>query len=590
MAQPATGSGSGRRRRSNQVGAAKLVAVAVAVAALCMITLTTKAVLGRASCTNTPVLVNVVASDDIAPAVQTVANAFNNQNVTSGGRCVQVQVDEAASATEAAQIDGQAGRQGAAVDAWIPDSSLWVDVARSYPVGAQVVQPTGKSVGRSPLMLVTTRAVAAGTGVFTAPPSWDLLLPSGYGGPPASMGITVDLPDPATSAAGLASLIQVSRQLGTGATARSAVTDFALGVQSTETFDSASALAQFVATTQRPFDRKALTVATEQAVLAYDKANPNAPPLDAVYATSTNPALGTPELDYPYVLTASQPAMLRAATKFGDYLQTSYAQSVVRAAGFRSANGLPDVMPRSAGLAGLPMQLASAASTTEAAANLQVWQRLGLGFRDLVLQDVSPAMNQPSGLGTLTLEQLLAQTASKGLGLFPDSTQMGVWYIGKSSSASQPYAEVVPIGPLSANVGLLTRRAQIEQIDATTTTSTGGALALYDAILAAYQKMSASYAPQYVNAVIVLTSGVDSAQGDISASSLVARLQKLYNPNRKVEIIALMFGSQGNFSALQEIADATGGAAFQVTNPAEIGQVFVEAMSQRMCNQGCVAP
>jgi Ca-activated chloride channel homolog len=140
---------------------------------------------------------------------------------------------------------------------------------------------------------------------------------------------------------------------------------------------------------------------------------------------------------------------------------------------------------------------------------------------------------------------------------------------------------VVPIGPLSGNVGLLTRRAYIEQIDATATTSQNGSLALYDAMLAAYQKMNASYAPQYVNAVIVLTAGVD-APGDMSASSLVTQLQKLSNPNRKVEIIILDFGAQGNFAALQQVAAATGGAAFQVTNPAEIGQVFVEAVSQRV--------
>jgi Ca-activated chloride channel homolog len=300
-----------------------------------------------------------------------------------------------------------------------------------------------------------------------------------------------------------------------------------------------------------------------------------------VYATGASDPLGTPELDYPYVLTASQPAVLRAAAKFGDYLQTSYAQSVMRTYGFRSDNGVPDVMPRSTELAAQQLQLANAPTPAEAAATLQDWQRLGLGFRDLVLTDVSPAMNQPSGLGNLSLEQLLAQTASKGLGLFPDSTQMGLWDIGKSSSVSQPYTSVVPIGPLSANIGVLSRRAYIEQIDATATTSPSGSLALYDAILDAYQKMSASYAPQYVNAVIVLTAGAD-AHGDMPASSLLAQLQKLYNPNRKVEIVVLDFGPQSTFSALQQIAAATGGAAFQVTNPAEIGQVFVEAVSQRV--------
>jgi Ca-activated chloride channel homolog len=539
--------------------------IAVVIAAACMISLTTKAVLARASCTSTPLLVNVAASNDIAPAVQTVANAFNSKNPTSAGRCVQVQVDQADSA----------------VDAWIPDSSLWVDVARSYPIGAQVVQPTGKSVALSPVLLVTTKAVAAETGVFTAPPSWALLLPSSFGGPPASMGISVDMPDPTTTGAGLASLIQVSRQLGTGATARTALTDFAFGVESTENFDSASALAQFVATTQPPFDRRAITVASEQAVLAYDETSPKSP-LDAVYATSLNQALGAPELDYPYVLTTSQTVAQRAALKFGKYLQSSYAQSVVRAHGFRSANGRPDVIPLSAGLANQPLQLASAATPAEAVASLQNWKQLGLGFRDLVLQDVSPAMSQPSGLAGLTLEQLLVRSSATGLGLFPDSSQIGLWLIGQSQSVSHPYNQVVPIGPLSATIGVLTRRAQIDEIDATLATSAHGSLALNDAILAAYQKMSATYQPHYVNAVILLTSGADTARGDISASTLVADLHRLFNPNRQIGIFILDFGSGGNFAALQQIANATGGAAFQVTNPADIGQVFLQAVSQRV--------
>ena len=85
MALRAAGSGTGRRERPRRVGTAKLVTIAVAIAALCMITLTTKAVISHASCTNSPVLVNVVTSDDIAPAIQTVARAFNNQNATAAG-------------------------------------------------------------------------------------------------------------------------------------------------------------------------------------------------------------------------------------------------------------------------------------------------------------------------------------------------------------------------------------------------------------------------------------------------------------------------------------------------------------------------
>jgi hypothetical protein len=538
-----------------------------------MIGLTAKAAVSTASCSNAALLVNVAASNDIAPAVQSVASSFNNQNVTSGGRCVEVQVDQVDSATEAAQIDGQVKSQGSAVDAWIPDSALWVDVARSYPVGAQAVQPTGKVVARSPLMLVTTKAVAAQTGIFAEPPGWNVLLPPADGGPPASLGLTVELPDPASSATGLASLVQISRSLGTGATARTAMTQFARGVQTTQSFNSPSLLSQFA---QIP--GKAVTVATEQAVLAYSKTSPKVP-LAAEYASSGSRSLGTPELDYPYVLTTTQSAVLQGARKFGNYLQSGYAQSMMRYYGFRSADGKPDTMPASAGLAAQPLQLATATTPAEADQNMQAWQRLGLGLRDLILTDVSPAMGQPSGLGTMSIQQVLNQTAAAGLGLFPDSTQMGVWQMGRSSSISSPYQQLVPIGPLSQDFGMILRRTQIQDIIATTTTSANGTLAMRTATLDAYQLMTRTYAQGYANAIVILTSGTDTNSRDISLSSLLSQLQRLYNPAKKIAIVILMFGSQGNFPAMQAIANATGGAAFQVTNPAEIGQVFIQGVA-----------
>jgi Ca-activated chloride channel homolog len=581
--------GAGRRGRSRRIGTAKLVAIAVAISVVCMITMTAKAVITRASCSRTPVLINVAASNDIAPAIQAVARAFNSENFTAADRCAEVQVTEGDSAAEAGQIDGQASLQGTTpVDAWIPDSSLWVDVARSYPVGAQNIQPTGKSVARSPLLLVTTAAVASATRVFDFPPGWNTLLPPNYGGPPASLGLAVDLPDPTDSAAGLATLIEVSRQLGPGSAARTAFTKFVFTVQSSENFDSASALQQFVQSTGAPLDRHALTVATEQAVLAYDKANPGAP-LVARYPTGTSAALGSPELDYPYVLTTSAAVRLQAATEFGNYLQTSYARSIIRYYGFRSSDGAPDVMPATAGLGSQPLQLASAVSPSEAASALQIWQRLGLGSRDLTLVDVSAAMNQPDGNGTQTVMQELNQTSSLGLALFPDSTYMGLWEMGKYRSAATPYVQLVSVGALPADYGVITRRTQLQQITQTLRAG-NGLLALNDAILAAYKNMTKTYAPNYANAVLVLTSGVDSAPGDMSTSALVAQLRALYNPSRKVELVILMFGQHGNLTALTEIASATGGAAYQISNPSEVAKIFIEAVSQRLCDQGCVAP
>ncbi len=184
---------------------------------------------------------------------------------------------------------------------------------------------------------------------------------------------------------------------------------------------------------------------------------------------------------------------------------------------------------------------------------------------------------------------MLNQTAARGLALFPDSASMGLWEMGRSRSAATPYTQLVSVGPLAGGVGVINRRVQLQQLTATLKTG-NGVLALHDAILAAYKEMTATYAPNYSNAVLVLTSGVDSAPGDMQLATLLSKLRALYNTSRKVEIVVIMFGQQGDFSGLQQIAGATGGGAYQITNPAQIGQIFIEAMAQRICNQGCTAP
>jgi hypothetical protein len=551
--------------------------------------LSAQAIVAHASCTNNPILLNVAVTNDLAPAVGAIARNFNRQEHTARGRCAQVQVTEAASGAVASRIDGQSSAKGMpAIEAWIPDSSLWVDVARSFPLGAQAIQPTGLRVAQSPLMIAMPKVVAAQTHALDSPVGWNLLLPASDGGPPTSMGLRVDLPDPTDSAAGLATLVEMTRMLGHGAAARTSFTRFVLGAQATSQFDDPASLATFVSTANPPFNSRPVTVTSEQAVITYDRAHPGQL-LAAQYPSDTKASLGTPFLDYPYVLTTSSPALLQAAKEFELALQQPYAASVIRYDGFRTAGGIGDSTPASFGLKSQVLQEAPAATASEAQATLDVWGKLGLGSRDLVLIDVSSAMSQPAGDGQHTLEQELTQTSVLGLALFPDSTQMGEWQMADHVQGDQPYQQLVDVGPLPAELGLITRRQQLQQIDETLHPGHTG-LALNNTILAAYKKMLASYQPNYSNAVIVLTSGVDNAPGDMSASALVSQLHTLFNPNRKVEVVAIMLGNSGNFAALKQIAAATGGGAFHITNPAQIGKVFFEAFSQRLCDPKCAAP
>jgi Ca-activated chloride channel family protein len=567
-----------------------LVAVAVVISAVLMGGLTAQAVMARTNCNNHPLVVNVAVSEDIAPAVQRVGQLFNRQDHVADGRCAVAEITPEDPATVASVVDGQASSGGLpAADAWIPDSSLWVDVARSYPLGAQQVQTTGITVARSPLMIVMPPAAAAQVPAFNNTVGWNFLAPASAGGPPTAQKVSVELPDPTQSAAGLGALIEVSRLLGTGSAARTQLTKFVVTAQSSAQFDNPTALAAFVSLSAPPLDARPVTVASEQAVLSYDALHPNQP-LAARYPAGGGAALGAPELDYPYVLTTANPAEQAAAEEFGKLLQQSYAGDLVRYYGFRSANGVTGTLPADDGLAQQPLQLATPAAPGEAQTALQAWRRLQVGSRDLAVMDVSSATATPSGLGDLTIGQILQQTAEQGLALFPDSAQMGLWEFADKLNGSLPYKQLVSVGPLPGELGLISRREQILQVDASLHTETTAPAALNLTILAAYKEMTATYQANYTNAVIMLTAGVDNAPGDISAATLARKLHALFNPNRPVELIILMLGTKGNLPALQQIATAADGAAYQVTDPTQVGKVFFEALARRFCLSGDCTP
>jgi Bacterial extracellular solute-binding protein len=580
-----------RRGRERHVSVVLLVAIAVGIASVLMATLAAQAVVARSSCNDHPLVLNVAVSDDIAPAVQSVAQLFNRQEHQAAGRCVKVQVTPEEPAAVAAAVDGSSASGGPpAADAWIPDSTLWVYVARTMPLGAQQVQTTGITVARSPLMIVMPPAAAAQIAAFNNSVGWSFLLPPNAGGPTSAQQVRVDLPDPTESAAGLATLVEMSRLLGSGGAARTNLTTFVRSAEPSAQFDNATSLAAFVTQANPLLGAHPVTVTSEQAVLGYDAAHPGHP-LAARYPVGTTPALGTPELDYPYVLTSTNPAEVTAGDEFGTLLRQGYTAALVRHYGFRSADGTTGTLPASYGLPEQTLQLATPTTPGEAGTALQVWRRLQIGSRDLALVDVSSAMGTPSGLPGVTLERELTLTATLGLALFPDSTQMGLWEFADNLDGTVPYRQLVPVGPLPGELGLISRRQQIAQIDMSAQPRPSTPAALDRSILAAYTQMVHTYQPNFTNAVIVLTAGVDNAPGDIPPATLASELHALYNPNRPVELIIVVLGSKGNFAAMQQIAAAGGGAAYPVTDPTQVGKVFFAAVSRRICQtSSCGVP
>src|SRR5438552_3307295 len=106
-----------------------MVLLAVAACLMLLVGRGAAQIVGQYSCSSNQVVLNIAVSTDIAPAINRIADYFNRRDLKADGRCVSVYVNPEVPAAATAQIDGQRPSPHPAIDAWIPDSSLWVDQA-----------------------------------------------------------------------------------------------------------------------------------------------------------------------------------------------------------------------------------------------------------------------------------------------------------------------------------------------------------------------------------------------------------------------------------------------------------------------------
>ena len=569
-----------RRRRTRT---AALTGLAAVIAATFLLALGAKSLVARTDCASHPVVVNVAAAGEIGQVVRHLGQYFNGQHPQVDGHCVRVAVTAEPPGTVVAQLAGRGPRNRPQPDAWVPDSPLWAGLASRSAAGIDRVRRSGVTLARSALVIAMPRRAAAQAPAFGSSVSWKFLLPQNAGGPASALGLHVEFPDPVSSVTGLVALTELQRLCGGGQTAQADLASFAATAQ-VEPVPGAAPLAPLATWSPPPgagATSAPVTVTTEQAVIQFDRAHPGQP-LAVRY-----PAEGSEELSYPYVLTATSPLTLAAAERFGGVLRSAYAASYVRYAGFRSADGQAGGWPAWSGLTRSGPRVLPPPTPAQAATAIRLWQRLSLGSRDLTLIDVSSAMAAPATPGGPQLERVLAQGAGSGLARFPDSTQMGLWTFPSQTVDGLSYTDLVPIGPLPAPVGKLTRRQQIERAAQAGLAMPRTPAPLYGTILTAYRQMLATYEPHRTNAVVVLTAGVDRDPGDISAATLVRDLEVIYDPKRPVKIVAIMLGRAGDLGALQRIAAVTSGQAVGITRYSQLGQAMYQAMSHALCQPSC---
>ncbi|WP_232433742.1 VWA domain-containing protein [Rhodococcus sp. AW25M09] len=316
------------------------------------------------------------------------------------------------------------------------------------------------------------------------------------------------------------------------------------------------------------------SVATEQALLAYEAANPGAALAESV------PPTGSYFLNYPLAVTApagpEYDRVKEAGAALASVLAAPSATDTLIAAGFRRSSGTPLPDGRGVGsVASLEIKNPLSIETT-----LRDWAVLALPLRTLVVEDVSGSMAARSGDSTriaLTVDASLGANA-----LFSDQTQMGLWAFSIGlGGGQQDYRELAPMGKVDQMVNGQSHRDRIFGAIGSLSTLVGGGTGLYDTTLAAFRRVKDGYDPNYVNSVIILTDGANEDQGSISLNDLLETLQREQDPVRPIVIVTVGVTSDADPVALQQISAVTGGTSYVAEDPRDIPDVFVKALNSR---------
>jgi hypothetical protein len=489
----------------------------------------------------------IVADPSIAPAVTELAADFD----ADPDRCVQTEVR----AQDAADTAAALAAGSLTADAWIPDSSVWIDrttaTATSLGLGAPAVE-VGESVATSPVVFAAPAADAEQ--LASEPVSWQRVL----GGTLPTL-----LPDPEASAASLAGLLALKAHSSADDPRQFAGAMIALGKSI-----PASTTAAFgaLASASQPS-----VVVTSEALIAERNADDSVEPLVAAY-----PSDGTLLLDYPFVRIGDD-----APAALDDLEQALHrATEHFAKAGFRGPGGTGEL-----DAPGVAVSAPAAQPAADGAAQLEIlraWGVLTLRSRMLAVIDVSGSMEEPAENGLRRID-IFQQAAVGAMQKFSGEVEMGVWVFSTARNGDLDYEDLAPIAPLADAAHTQAIAGIIQSLPS----RLGGATGLYDTTLAAVKRVRESYDPEKVNSVLLITDGRNEDDNGITLDALLAELEKMDDPAKPVPVIMIGFGPDTDLEAMQKIAKATKGAAYSASKPEDLSTVLVDALSQRSCRPDC---
>ncbi len=490
---------------------------------------------------------------------------------------------------------------------WSPASTVWTERVAAAASPALVGEP--ESFTHTPVVFGVPETMAKALGWPNTPigiGDFERLCadPEGWGsvGKPLWGSFKISKTNPNTSTTGLSAILMQSYE-ASGKTSDLTAADVAAAADFSRVFEecvihygdtTGKVLATLYDETQNGAGGSGYVSAValeETSLLNYNQGNPDShtvqpgetlkPPkekLVAVYPSggsmwSDNPVT---VLGAPWVTDAQR----AAGEAFAAFLQTDAAQRILPEYGFRPLDEdapLGDLFTEKYGVdpAGPAVTLPKPAVDVVSAA-IDQWTQIRKPSSVLEVIDISGSMDDAIGDGRSKLDGAI-EGAQATLGHFRSTDEVGVWAFttGVSSSAGKNLVVLRDVSPLASD-----REAVDTSLEDLRYAHREGT-PLYDAIAAAYDEMTARAEPGRINAIVLLSDGQDT-DSQISLDSLVARIGKTAREggdDAPVRIFPIAYGEGADTSALQRIAEATGGQWFDASDAAKIDLVFASVIN-----------
>ena len=564
------------------------------------------------------IVVDMAVSPEKIDLMTDLARTFNDSDDAQlGDECIFVRPQRKSSGgSEQLLRDGwDEAVEGPLPVIWSPASSAWGAVLNQQLTdqGDEPIATEGEPFMLTPLVIAMPEPMAEALGYPDEPVGWADVLrlsrdPEGWAafGHPEWGPFRLGKTNPNFSTSGLSALI-AQAYANTGKTEGLTIEDLDQPEVAEAARDVESAVVHYGDTTltflnnmYRADQRgNALTYASaiaveEKSVIDYNTGNPDGVldpgeeprpprvPLVAIYPEegtlfSDNPLI---TLDAEWVSQAEQDA----AAEFIEFVQQPENQERVLEFGFRPGN--PDValaapiVTENGVDPDQPQTLLEVPEPEVMVALLDKWDRQRKGAQVILLMDVSGSMGDigdpDSGETKLDLAK---RAAIEALDDFAEQDEVGlrVFSTDLGPSGTAEFVDVVPVGPIAD------QREQLADAIADLVPTNG--TPLYSATQAAYEDAVAAFDPDRINAVVLLSDGVnddgDTSDDDEQLDELLASLQsdsegQLSSP---VRVFPIAYGADADLATLRRIAEASTAAVYDASDPTSIDKVFAAVVS-----------